>query len=313
MHHRIRPGWFRRHLLDPQNTNPGTRMTAFWGNGGTDRIFPQYENGDPVRQVDAIWTYLSLGDSMPLPKGIVPEAGEYALIPSDEPIVFGAFMQDVSPRALAVGLPENAHYVWDMEHGRVAMCWRGEFMDAEGTWHGRNARLLKPQGNRVMTLPPGKAVEILENRTTPWPEIMERDPAGRTDERWSMKGVSRDEDRRPIFHLEADGVQVSERLLPKLASGGTRLIRRFIVGTEKGRGDLYMRAAIAASITPGGGEGRTRTWTLDEDRSIEIRGADSFIRNGPDGMTELLVKVPLLFRGQEDVVFEGTFDVEMDW
>ena len=34
MHERLRPGWFRKHLLDPQKTNPGTRMTAFWGNGG---------------------------------------------------------------------------------------------------------------------------------------------------------------------------------------------------------------------------------------------------------------------------------------
>ena len=313
MHSRLRPGWFRQHLLDPQATNPGTRMTAFWGNGGTDRIFSEYENGDPVRQVDAIWTYLSLGDSMPLPKGIVPEAGEYALIPTDEPIVFGAFMQDVSPRALAVGLPENAHYVWDMEHGRVAMCWRGDFMDAEGTWHGRNAQLLKPEGDQVHMFPPGRSVEILKNRTSEWPDIIERDRAGRTSERWSMKGVSRDEDRRPMFHVETDGVQVSERLIPKLASGGTRLIRRFVVRTDKGRGDLYMRAASDLSITPAGGEGRTRRWDLGEGRSIDVRGADSFVRDGPDGMQELLVKIPLLFRGQDDAVFEGTFEVEMNW
>ena len=313
MHHRIRPGWFRKHLLDPQKSRPGTRMTAFWGNGGTDRIFNMYENGDPTRQVDAIWTYLSLGDSMPLPKGVVPEAGEYALIPTDEPIVFGAFMENVSPRALAVGLPENAHYVWDMEHGRVAMCWRGDFMDAEGTWHGRNARLLKPQGENVLTLPPGRAVEILKNRTSEWPATAERDRAGRTSEPWSMKGISRDENRRPVFHVQADGVRVSESLVPKLASGGTRLIRRFVVATDEGRGDLYMRAGRDISITPAGGEGRNRRWDLGEGRSIDIRGADSFVRDGPDGTKELLVKVPLLFRGQEDAVFEGTFEVEMNW
>ena len=72
-------------------------------------------------------------------------------------------------------------------------------------------------------------------------------------------------------------------------------------------------AASEVAITPAGGYGRTRRWDLGEGRSVDVRGADSFVRDGPDGMQELLVKMPLLFRGQDDAVFEGTFEVEMNW
>ena len=313
MHRRIRPGWFQAHLLDPQKTNPGTRMTAFWGNGGTDRIFPEHFGGDPAMQVDAIWSYLSLGNSMPLPKGIVPEGGQYALIPTNDPIVFGIFMKDVSARTVAVGFPENAHYAWDMEHGRLAKCWRGAFMDAEGTWHGRNANLQNPQGSNISIMPPGHAIEILPTRAGTWPEISARDAAGRGTERWRVRGIERDEDRRPVFLMETDGVRIREQLIPRLASGGTRLVRQFIVYTDEGRGDLYMRAAIAPLIKASAGEGRNRRWKIGISGTIDVRGAESFVREDPTGIKELLVKVPLVFSGRKEANFEGTFEVEMDW
>lgn len=313
MYPRIRPGWFREHLLDPQKSNPGTRMTAFWGNGGTDRIFPQHFGGDPTKQVESIWAYLSLGASMPIPKGVVPEGGEYALIPSDDPIVIGVFMKDQSARTLAVGFPENAHYSWDMEHGRMATSWRGAFMDAEGTWHGRNANLQNPRGTDISILPPDHAIEILDSRTEPWPKISERDAAGRDSNRWQVRGIERDEERRPIFLLETDGVRIREHIVPKLASGGTKLVRRFIVHTDEGRGDLYMRAAVAPSISLSAGEGRNRRWQIGPGRTIDVRGAESFLREDPNGIKELLVKVPLVFAGREDASFEGIFEVEMDW
>jgi hypothetical protein len=313
MHARIRPGWFRAHLLDPQKMNPGTRMTSFWGNGGTDRIFPEHETGDPTRQVDAIWSYLSLGESMPLPKGIVPDLGTYALIPIDEPITIGVFMKDTSARTIAVGFPEAAHYAWDLEHGRLALCWRGEFMNAERTWHGRNANLQTPSGSSVLRLPPGHAIEVLSNRAAAWPLAEERDAAGRREDGWRVRGVERDLDRRPMFVLEGVGVQVREQIVPRLARGGTHLNRRFTVQTDASRGDLYMRAAVAPSIKLGAGEGRHRRWTIGPERTIEIRGAESFVREDPNGIMELIVKVPLVFAGREDADFEGTFEVEMSW
>ena len=124
-------------------------------------------------------------------------------------------------------------------------------MDAQGTWHGRNATLQTPKGTNIIALPPGHAIEILPTRSGAWPEISERDPAGRPSERWQVRGIERDEERRPVFIMETDGVRVREQVVPRLASGGTRLLRRFIVNTDEGRGDLYMRAAVAPVIKAG--------------------------------------------------------------
>ena len=89
---------------------------------------------------------------------MIPEAGEYALVPGERPIVFGTFMRGVSPRTIAVGLPENVHYAYDAENGRLARAWRGEFMDARGTWHGRAGQLEQPDGSSVIDFPDGPVI-----------------------------------------------------------------------------------------------------------------------------------------------------------
>lgn len=313
MYERLRPGWFRKHLLDPQKTNPGTRMTAFWGNGGTDRILPDVLGGDPVKQVDAIRAYLALGESMPIPRGVVPDAGEYALIPSDRPIVFGTFMEGVSPRTIAVGLPENVHYAYDAEHGRLARIWRGEFMDARGTWHGRAGQLESPAGSSMLETPEGPAIAVLENRAAPWPEAFGRDAAGVRNGPWRFAGRSTDPRGLPVFHSEVDGARISERPYPRLAAGGARLVREFTVASDAGRGDLFARIAVAPSIEPAGGEGRDRRWRTGDGTLLTVSGAESFVREGSDGGFELVVKVPFRMSGREDAMFEGVFEIEMGW
>ena len=313
MHDRLRPGWFKAHLLDPQKTNPGTRMTAFWGNGGTDRIFPEILGGDPEKQVDAIRTYLSLGESMPIPKGVIPEAGEYALIPGERPIVFGTFMAGISPRTIAVGLPENVHYAYDAENGRLARAWRGDFMDARGTWHGRAGQLEQPEGSSVIDFPDGPAISPLENRNAPWPEAFARDAAGIRNGPWRFAGRSTDQEGRPVFHMEIDGARISEHPIPRLAAGGTRLVRKFTVASDVGRGDLYARLAVGPAIEPAGGEGSQRRWTVEGFGVVLVSGADSFVRETADGDRELMVKVPFRMVGRDDAMFEGTFEVETGW
>ncbi len=142
MHKRLRPGWFRELLLQPARYQPGTRMPQFWL--PNERIMPQIEGGDPRRQIDAVWNYLSLGASMPLPEGLVVEAGAYHLDPSERPILFGTFMKGVSPRTICVGFPQRLHVAYDAQANRLAKAWRGEFMDAEGTWHARAGMLEEP-------------------------------------------------------------------------------------------------------------------------------------------------------------------------
>ena len=113
---------------------------------------------------------------MPLPSGIVPDSDTYTLTPTAEAYCLRRKYQRCSPRTLAVGLPEAAHYAWDMENGRLVMCWRGAFMNAEGAWHGRNAAVQEPAGTSILLAPPGHAVEVLSNRTIAWPLPEKREP-----------------------------------------------------------------------------------------------------------------------------------------
>jgi hypothetical protein len=154
---------------------------------------------------------------------------------------------------------------------------------------------------------------VLSTRDETWPEPFARDAAGIRNGAWRFAGTTRNRNRRPAFNTELDGVRITETPIPRLAEGGTRLVRRFTVGSDEGRGDLYMRAAVVASIVPAGGEGRERVWAINDERMVRITGAESFVREMPGGGMELLVKVPLSMVGREDVAFEGAFDVELSW
>ena len=145
------------------------------------------------------------------------------------------------------------------------------------------------------------------------PAAFVRDAAGVRDADWRFAGRSVDEDGRPSFHLEVDGARITERPFPRLAAGGSRLVREFTVASDVGRGDLHARVAVGPRIEPAGGEGDDRRWTVDGLGVITISGATSFVRENAGGEQELIVKVPFRMVGREDAMYEGVFEVEMGW
>ncbi|RME91526.1 MAG: hypothetical protein D6766_11790, partial [Verrucomicrobia bacterium] len=50
---RLQWPWFRRYLEDPVKFRPGTRMPSFWPEGRP--VLPEVLDGDPTRQIGAIW------------------------------------------------------------------------------------------------------------------------------------------------------------------------------------------------------------------------------------------------------------------
>ncbi|MGA1400030.1 MAG: PA14 domain-containing protein, partial [Phycisphaerales bacterium] len=230
MHERLRPGWFRELLLEPAKYQPGTRMPQFWLPG--ERIMPQVGQGDPRRQIEAVWNYLSLGASMPLPEGLVVEAGAYHLDPTDRPILFGTFMKGVSPRTICVGYPQRLHVAFDAQANRLAKAWRGEFMDAEGTWHARAGMLEEPLGDDVVEFAPADSIAVLASTESPWPP----QPA------WRGAGITRDADGVPSFVSERVGdsgtieLRLREQAVPRPRPGGAKLLRTFVVESPESRG-----------------------------------------------------------------------------
>ncbi|HEX6885340.1 MAG TPA: PA14 domain-containing protein [Planctomycetota bacterium] len=250
VHERIYPGWFRELLMDPVALKMNTRMPAFWVDGKSP-VKTLYE-GDPARQVDALWTYLSLGSSMPLPHGLVPLPGEYEVEVYDEPVCVGVFMAGVSPRTVCVGLPERVHYAFDVEHSRLALAWRGRFLDATGTWHARAGQLEKPAGEDVLEFPSGPLVARLARPEGAWPSDEDALRSCR------VLGRTQDAEGRPVFRYRVGDVVVSESIVPEVSPGGP-VLRRVV--------DLQ-----DSSWTPG-----SPPWTVDLRLAVgkAIEGSDA--------------------------------------
>lgn len=68
---RIRRDWFDRYLEGPARFNPATVMPAIFFKGQPASL-PSILDGDPIRQKDALWSYLALGKKAPMPKAPPP-------------------------------------------------------------------------------------------------------------------------------------------------------------------------------------------------------------------------------------------------
>lgn len=307
VHARIQPGWFRALLMDPVALKMNTRMPAFWVDGRSP--VKSVLDGDPVRQVDAIWSYLSLGASMPLPHGLVPIEGEYEVEVYDVPVAVGVFMKDVSPRTICVGLPERVHYAFDVENSRLAKAWRGRFFDARGTWHARAGELEEPAGEDVLDFPPGPTFAWLTSGNEPWPDVTRSS---------SRRGF--DEKRHPRFEYGCGSATIQETVTAELKPGGATLKRTFALSKTGGDGLLHARLAVGKVIEPVDSAGAPRTYLVVGEREARVRVTrwDAVIVDGPLGQ-ELRVAIPGWIAGDAGgaggraAVGVSSLEVEYSW
>lgn len=234
---RIRGPWFRQLLADPKSLGMNTRMPEMWQvidtPSGRVQRSPVRDicDGEPARQIEALWQYLSLGASMPLPDGLFVPEREYELVPSNGPEICAVFLRGHTPRGLMVGLPEQVHYAWDFEHARAVWAWRGRFFNASGTWNGRAGALERPPATDAYEFPAGGALASE-------PELVAR-PRG-----WSLDAA-----QRPVFRYSLGGLDVEETLEPRLRKGGSILVRKLVVshdGDASEAANLRLRHSGAA-------------------------------------------------------------------
>ena len=240
MQRRLQPAWFRKWLLNPIAMRSGTRMPVFYSGGRA--VSSTLLDGDADRQIRALWSWLSLGESMPLPPGLIVADDAYELVPVDRPIYVGALMQNGSSRMVNVGFPERVHLTFDFEHARLMQVWRGDFFNAEGTWNGRAGQVQVPKGESIRPMPPGPSFARLADPGAEWPLLAGRDGA------WRMNGQRRDAQGRPTFRYHHGSCEIEESLLPQYAEGGPALIRRFRVTLPTGEEGWYLRADLDGAL-----------------------------------------------------------------
>ncbi|MCA8964074.1 MAG: hypothetical protein KDC48_04280, partial [Planctomycetes bacterium] len=196
-HQRLRPAWFRQWVLAPTRHRPGTRMPPAW-----------LDEGPQARaEVDAIRVLTSLGDAAPLPPGVDQTTG-LVLVPSGRPILHGAFLKGLSARCIAVGSPLRTHYAFDVEHAALAWLWRGDFVDAKGTWSGRAGQLVEPLGKDHVVLADFATAPAGERR---------------------VQGRREADDGYPVFRVGigegAEAVAYEDHSVPRLREGGSEVVR----------------------------------------------------------------------------------------
>ena len=260
-------------------------------------------NHDPDRQVEAIWRYLSLGDEMMLPAGLVADEGEYELEIGERPRLVGVFMEGVSPRTVLVGDPEGVHYAFDVENSRLANAWRGRFFNAEGTWRGRAGHLERPGSMDTIDLTPGVPFARVA-QDEPWPEERGRQLG------YKPLGRRFDADGRPTFRYRFEGVEIEESLVPM--EGGLR--RRLRLSAESPPDDLILRAAAGELSLPGDGtiavNGRMalrlRGPGFDTDALLNSSGRATMVPNEGD------LRIPVAFESAGDL-FVAEIEMEVTW
>ena len=263
---RLQPGWFRKFLLAPADFNPGTRMPNFWPGGVTP--FPNILGGSSEAQIESIWSYLSLGSTMPLPAGIVPEGSvAMELIPSEKTLVHRTFMEGVGPRAILAGYPEKLNIAFDANVIRLAKIWRGRFFDASGVASGRTDRFLSPLGSDTLDLPGGPAVAVLTSPNQAWPtaDKASRDVGGK------FLGYRLNNQGSPTFRYRLNGLEIEEYVEPVLEPGGPSMMRQFEVsGKLETDGSAWALLAEGSRI-----ESQASTWVVDGKVAIEILQGNS--------------------------------------
>jgi len=297
MAQRLKWPWFRDLMLDPNSVNMDTRMPQFWDKGKSPA--KTILDADPAAQIDAIWAYLTLGQSMPVPDGLIAKPGTYDLWPGEEPVQVGVFMRNVSPRTVVIGHKERIHFAFDIETNRLAKAWRGEFFNAKGTWHARAGQLEGPSSKDVLEMAPGNAFALLDGPGDRWPRDQGRDAGFRS------KGRVIGKDGVPTFRYALGDYVVEERSEPILSDKGAGVRRRFRVTTRKeGAPPLWFRAAVGDAVERVGGQWSVRgkqAQRMRFDPSVEPRA-----RKNSDGEEVLVPLAPAPGRPLE-------FDVEIWW
>lgn len=253
---RLNEDWFRRFLRDPNKFNVGTRMPSLWPGGRS--LIATVLGGDTDRQHAALWTYLAGGAKAKFPEGLNRQNME--LIVGGEAVVYRGKLWEAGFRAIATGYPGQLNAAFDAEQMRLALVWRGRFLNVSPHWSVQGMGKIRPLENDAVVLPQGSPFAVLANNATPWPGESSRD--------LGMKfiGYQLDSLRRPTLLYRFGEMRVEDFVSPA-GTGLHRTMKFSAVPTE----GLHLRLAVGKLSAVGNG-----AWRLNDALTIKAPGA--FVR-----------------------------------
>jgi hypothetical protein len=279
-------------------------MPAAWPEGKA--FFPQLVDGTAAGQIEALWRYLAAEKPLP-PLGA--GANPIELVPSGRPIIYRNFIEGAGPRAIAVGYPEKVSVAFDADGLRLALAWRGAFLDAGRHWTGRGQGFQPPLGDRAFAPDAATPLARFDSAATlaadPWPAGSTR-LAGGPAPLHRFTGYRLDADGRPTFAWRFGECTVEDRVVP--AADGTRLTRTVTVTGPRPEGVAALRIAVGRRIVDeGAGWHRVDDLWRVRVATPAAAGGHTLVRREADGAVEL--RMPLDWRNTA-VGTSGTATVE---
>jgi mono/diheme cytochrome c family protein len=258
MTERLREDWFRRYLLAPNLYRPGTRMPASFPDGKS--VLTSLFDGDPDKQIDSMWAYLSQGKAAKKPTGLDVEA--IVLSPDARPVMYRNFIEGLGPRGIGVGYPERVNLAWDAGGMNLALLWKNDFMDAGRHWTGRGAGYQSPLGDFVVPLESSAPVAQLESLATAWPSNTARQRG------YQFLGYRLNNLGEPTFRYRFGEVEIEDCIRPYQVNGRSIGFQRELrVKVLKQTEGLVVRFASGRIR-----EGDNRSVQVNEQHRIRIAG-----------------------------------------
>ena len=190
------------------------------------------------------------------------------------------FIQGAGTRAIGVGYPEKLNLAFDANDLRLAMIWKGGFIDAARHWTDRGAGFEGPLGDDIVHLPTGAAFAVLDKPDAAWPTGSPR-KAG-----FKFLGYKLTKDDRPTFRYAFKDVTIEDFPNPTGTLANPTLKREFTLTAKKPIEGLYFRALAGKKIEP-----IADGWYKLDELKVRIDGAKPIVRKS-GGQSELLVPVP---------------------
>jgi hypothetical protein len=222
-------------------------MPTYWPGGVAARkdIF----GGDTLKQIDAMWTYLSEGHQARIPHGMIHEP--LTITVKDEAVMLRRGIAGIIKRGIGVGYPGGVNLAFDAREMRLAAIWKGAFVDAGGVWSGQGSGSLRMMGTDKINFPKGLAFAQLKTADTPWPAY---DPSiDGPNIGIQFKGYRLDKKRRPIFKYLLGKITIEDYPMDVLDSGNSKTGKSYLKRTlsftsDSKQSNHYFRAAVDSKI-----------------------------------------------------------------
>ena len=151
----------------------------------------------------------------PAPIFIEPQSGEA--------VVYRNFIDRAGPRAIGVGYAEGVNLAFDANVMRLAIIWRGQFMNGQRHWTGRGQGFQPPAGDDAFYFPNGAPFAKLDDVSSSWPPDETRASAIR------FGGYRFDDKQRPSFTYYIGKAKITDYPKPAGSDPNLALVREITI------------------------------------------------------------------------------------